>query len=132
MNRRSLCLFALLPALAACAGPNRDPAAEPVRVVFFQENSDTLEAPARRVVQEAAEAAQRLAPVRVQVFGYAGPTGGAAFNRALSQARSQHVAELLRQSGVPADRVFVLGRGEVPVAMAPIESRRVEIRLAPL
>jgi outer membrane protein OmpA-like peptidoglycan-associated protein len=131
MNRRTLCLFALLPALAACASLNRDPAAEPVRVVFFNEDSDTLEAPARRVVQEAAEAAARFAPVRVNVFGYAGPVGGAAFNRALSEARAQHVAELLRQSGVPADRVFVLGRGEVPFAMAPIESRRVEIRLAP-
>ena len=131
MNRRTLCLFALLPALAACAGLNRDPSTEPVRVVFFTEDSATLEPSARRVVQEAAEAAQRFGPVRVNVFGYAGPVGGAAFNRALSQARAQHVADVLRQSGVPADRIFVLGRGEVPFAMAPIESRRVEIRLAP-
>jgi outer membrane protein OmpA-like peptidoglycan-associated protein len=131
MNRRTLCLFALLPALAGCASLNRDPAEEPARIVFFEEDRDTLDGPARAVVQEAAEAAARFAPVRVNVFGYAGPVGGAAFNRTLSEARARHVAELLRQFGVPADRVFILGRGEVPFAMAPIESRRVDIRLAP-
>lgn len=131
MNRRTLCLFALLPALSACASLNRDPAAEPVRVVFFEEDRDTLDGPARAVVQEAAEAAARFSAVRVNVFGYAGPVGGAGFNRALSEARARHVADSLRQFGVPADRVFILGRGEVPFAMAPIESRRVEIRLAP-
>ncbi len=129
MNRRSLCLLSLLPALAACA--TRDPAAEPVRVVFFNEDSDTLDAPARGVVLSAAEAARAYPAVRVNVFGYAGPVGGAAFNRTLSEARARHVAELLRQAGVPAERVFILGRGEVPFDMAPIESRRVEIRLAP-
>jgi len=132
MKRRSLCLLPLIPALAACASFNRDPAAEPVRVVFFSEDSDTLDAPARGVVVSAAEAARNYSAVRVNVFGYAGPVGGAAFNRALSEARARHVAELLRQSGVPADRVFILGRGEVPFDMAPIESRRVEIRLAPI
>ncbi len=131
MNRRSLCLLALLPALAACASLNRDTAAEPARVVFFNEDSDTLDAPARAVVEETAEVARRMAPVRVNVLGYAGPVGGQAFNRTLSEARARHVANLLRQAGVPAERVFVLGRGQVPFGMAPIESRRVEIRLAP-
>lgn len=130
MKRRMLGMLALLPMLAACASLNRDPAAEPVRVVFFNEDSDTLDAQASAVVVEAAEVARRIAPVRVNVFGYAGPVGGAAFNRTLSEARARHVADLLRQSGVPADRVFVLGRGEVPFAMAPVESRRVEIRFA--
>ncbi|MEI6161946.1 MAG: OmpA family protein [Roseococcus sp.] len=131
MNRRTLAAFALLPLLAGCASLNADPAAEPVRVVFFNEDSDTLDAPARGVVREAAEVAARFSPVRVNVFGYAGPVGGAAFNRTLSEARARHVAELLRQFGVPAERVFILGRGPVPFGMAPIESRRVEIRLAP-
>lgn len=131
MNRRTLSILALLPLLSGCASLNPDPVAEPVRVVFFNEDSDTLDAPARGVVREAAEAARRFTPVRVNVFGYAGPVGGQAFNRTLSEARARHVAELLREAGVPADRVFVLGRGEVPFGMAPIESRRVEIRLAP-
>lgn len=130
MNRRWMGALALLPLLGACAQLNRDPAAEPVRVVFFTADSDTLDAQASAVVVEAAAVARRLAPVRVNVLGYAGPVGGAAFNRALSEARAQHVADLLRQSGVPANSVFVLGRGEVPFTMAPVESRRVEIRFA--
>lgn len=131
MNRRFLPLLALLPFLAGCETFNRDPAAEPARVVFFNEDSDTLDPAARTIVQGAADAAKRYSNVRVNVFGYAGPAGGAAFNRALSAARATHVSELLRQFGVPADRVFIIGRGEVPFEMAPIESRRVEIRLAP-
>lgn len=130
MNRRNLASLALLPLLGGCALLNPDPAAEPVRVVFFNEDSDALDAPARAVVLAAAEAARRHSNVRVNVFGYAGPSGGAAFNRALSEARARNVAELLRQSGVPGDRVFILGRGPVAFDMAPVESRRVEIRLA--
>ena len=99
MTRRTLPLLALLPALAGCASLNADPAAEPARVVFFAGESSTLDAPARGVVLAAAEAARRYSAVRVNVFGYAGPAGGAAFNRALSEARAQHVAELLRQAG---------------------------------
>lgn len=130
MNRRNLACLALMPLLAGCAAFNRDPAAEPARVVFFNEDSDTLDAPARGVVQATADAARAYSSVRVNVFGYAGPVGGVAFNRTLSEARARHVAELLRQFGVPADRVFILGRGPVPFEMAPVESRRVEIRFA--
>jgi len=131
MKRRALAVLALLPLLAGCETFNRDPAAEPARIVFFNEDSDTLDPAARAVVQAAADAVKRYSNVRVNVFGYAGPTGGAAFNRALSEARATHVSELLRQFGVPAERVFIIGRGPVPFEMAPVESRRVEIRLAP-
>jgi len=131
MKRRALAVLALLPLLAGCETFNRDPAAEPARIVFFNEDSDTLDPAARAIVQGAADAAKRFSNVRVNVFGYAGPAGGAAFNRALSEVRATHVSELLRQFGVPAERVFIIGRGPVPFEMAPVESRRVEIRLAP-
>ena len=133
MNRRHLSLLALLPLLAACdtlgTAFGRDPTREPVRVVFFNEDSDTLDDAARAVVVGAAEAAKRYNNVRVNVFGYAGPAGGVAFNRALSDARARHVADILRQNGLPGDSVFVLARGPVPFEMAPVESRRVEIRV---
>jgi len=131
MNRRALSLLALLPLLAGCETFNRDPAAEPARIVFFNDESDTLDPGARAVVQGAADAAKRYPNVRVNVFGYAGPAGDLAFNRALSAARATHVSELLREYGIPAERVFSIARGPVPFAIAPIESRRVEIRLAP-
>lgn len=130
MHRRLLLSAALLPLLAACESLARDPANEPVRVVFFNEDSDQLDETARQIVRGAADSARRYGQVRVNVFGYAGPAGGVAFNRALSEARATHVADLLRQYGVPADRVFIIGRGPVPFELAPIESRRVEIRLA--
>ena len=80
MNRRQLSLLALLPFLTACdtlgTAFGRDPTREPVRIVFFNEDSDTLDDAARAVVVSAAEAAKRYNNVRVNVFGYAGPAGG--------------------------------------------------------
>ena len=78
MKRRFLPMLALLPLLAGCETFNRDPAAEPARIVFFNDDSDTLDPAARAIVQGAADAAKRFSNVRVNVFGYAGPAGGAA------------------------------------------------------
>jgi outer membrane protein OmpA-like peptidoglycan-associated protein len=134
MNRRLLLSAAMLPLLGACAELDpfvvRDPANLPRPVVFFNEDSATLDDAAKGTVREAAETAGRFPNTRVNVFGYAGPDGGAAFNRQLSDARAQHVATLLRQNGVASERIFVVPRGQVPFDMAPIESRRVEIRFA--
>jgi outer membrane protein OmpA-like peptidoglycan-associated protein len=128
--RRRLLALAALPLLAGCEALTLTRLAdEPVRVVFFNEDSASLEAPAREVVRSAAHAAARHPSARVNVFGYAGPAGGMAFNRALSEQRARHVAELLREFGVAGERVFVVPRGPVPFEAAPIESRRVEIRL---
>ncbi len=66
----------------------------------------------------------------MNVFGYAGAVGGAAFNRQMSDQRAQVVAAQLRQNGVASERIFVVPRGPVSFEMAPIESRRVEIRFA--
>lgn len=133
MHRRHLPILALLPLVAGCAAisdaVSPDPNRQPVRVVFFNEDSDTLDEAARAIVRGAADVAKGFSEIRVNVFGYAGPAGGAAFNRALSDARARHVATLLRQYGVPSDRVFVLARGPVPFEAAPVESRRVEIRM---
>jgi outer membrane protein OmpA-like peptidoglycan-associated protein len=129
MNRRNLLPLALLVPLAACAGPNRDPAAEPLRVVFFQGESATLDAPARAVVTQAAQAARGVGTARITLQGYGGPVGGAGFNRVLAEARSRHVTDLLREAGVPAERVTIQSRGAVPAEMAPIEARRVDMRI---
>lgn len=126
MQRRSLTLLALM-GLAACGGLDAPPATEPARVVFFQGDSATLDAPARAVVQAAAEAARRMP---VTILAYGGPQGGS-FNRTLATARANHVAELLRQAGVPAERITVATRPPAPAEMAPVELRRVEIRFAP-
>jgi outer membrane protein OmpA-like peptidoglycan-associated protein len=134
MRRRMFLTAAALPMLAGCEAFNtatgRRVENEPFDIVFFNENSATLEASAREVVRGAARSAASFPASRVNVFGYAGPAGGAAFNRELSDRRARHVADLLREFGIPGERIFVLPRGEVSFDLAPIESRRVEIRLA--
>ncbi|WP_424812525.1 OmpA family protein [Roseococcus sp. YIM B11640] len=134
MNRRLMLAAVALPLLAGCttidALMNPDPASQPARVVFFTEDSPTLDETGRATVRGAAEVARAYPSARVNVFGYAGPVGGVAFNRVLSEQRAQYVAQLLRENGVAADRVFVVPRGPVPFDQAPIESRRVEIRMA--
>ncbi len=134
MRRRMLLTAAAPLLLAGCeafnAATGRRLEDEPVDIVFFTVDGDTLDDAARAVVRGAARTAARHPYARVNVFGYAGPAGGAAFNRALSDRRARHVADLLREFGVPGERIFVVPRGPVPFEMAPIESRRVEIRLA--
>lgn len=134
MRRRMLLTAAAPLMLAGCeafnAATGRRLEDEPVDIVFFTIDGDTLDGSARAVVRAAARTAARHPSARVNVFGYAGPAGGVAFNRELSDRRARHVAELLREFGVAGERVFVVPRGPVPFEMDPIESRRVEIRLA--
>lgn len=134
MHRRMLLAAAVLPLVAACAELDpflvRDPANLPRPVVFFNEDSSTLDDAAKATIREAAATAGRFPDTRVNVFGYAGAVGGAAFNRQMSDQRAQVVAAQLRQNGVASERIFVVPRGPVPFEMAPIESRRVEIRFA--
>lgn len=134
MHRRMLLAAAVLPLVAACAELDpflvRDPANLPRPVIFFTEDSSTLDDAAKATIREASDTANRFPDARVNVFGYAGPVGGVAFNRQLSDARAQVVAAELRRNGVASERIFVVPRGPVPFDMAPIESRRVEIRFA--
>lgn len=116
---------AVLVLLAGCAA--RDPTApQPAAVVFFTEDSAALDDAAQRVIAgTAAEARGQAGPVRV--LGFAAPPGGAAFNRALSEARAQNVADGLRAAGVAPSRIRVEPRGAVPFEAIATESRRVEI-----
>jgi len=135
MHRRLL-LAAILPLASACSMAAldpfvvRDPANLPHPVIFFNEDSAELDAAARATIREASDTAGRFGDARVNVFGYAGQVGGAAFNRQLSDARAQAVAAELRRNGVASERIFVVPRGPVAFDLAPIESRRVEIRFA--
>ncbi|MBR0680310.1 OmpA family protein [Roseomonas eburnea] len=124
MRRRHL--FPALPAVlaAACTAP----ATPPVIAVFFTEDSAQLDTEAQEVVRRTAAVA-RGGTGPVQVLGFAGPAGAVAYNRALSEARAQHVADLLVSNGVARDRIRIVPRGPVPFEAVPTESRRVEIRI---
>lgn len=120
-------LVLALPLLALVAGPAAL-AQEPARVVFFEADSARLDAAGLAVVRDAAAAAVRAPGAPVRVLGFAGPTGGAAYNEALARARAEHVADELA-AGVPRGRITVGARGEVPFALVEQESRRVGIRV---
>lgn len=123
MRRRTLLAAAPVALLAACAMP----AGPSIVTVFFTEDSAQLDTEAQAVVRRAAEAA-RAGTGAIQVLGFAGPAGAVAYNRALSEARAQHVADLLVAGGVARERVRIIPRGPVPFEAVPTESRRVEIR----
>jgi outer membrane protein OmpA-like peptidoglycan-associated protein len=123
--RRRLFLAAAAPAVlaAACASePTMQTAS-----VFFTADSSTLDTEAEAVVRAAATRAKATSGPIV-VVGFAGPAGGAAYNRALSEARAQHVADVLVREGLPRERVRIVARGPVPFESIATESRRVEIR----
>jgi outer membrane protein OmpA-like peptidoglycan-associated protein len=120
--------------LAACAAG--DPlgarlAEQPVRVVFFEDDSVALAGPALAVIQDAAETVRRYPAAPVRVLGFIAPDPVHAPIVALSRARAEHVANELARFGVPRARIQVQGRGTAPVADIPLEARRVEIRIGP-
>lgn len=123
MRRRHFLAAAPAALAAACAS---QPAMQTVSV-FFTADSATLDADGQTAVRLAAERARGTSGPIV-VVGFAGPAGGAAYNRALSEARAQHVADLLISNGLPRDRVRIVARGPVPFESVATESRRVEIR----
>lgn len=125
MRRRHL--LATVPALLVGACTTAPPAS-PAITVFFTADSASLEGEAAEVVRRAAARA-RSGTGPVTVLGFAGPAGGAAYNRALSEARAQHVADVLASNGVARERIRIVPRGPVPFEAVPTESRRVEIRL---
>lgn len=75
---------------------------------------------------------------RIEVIGHTDNTGTAAYNQDLSQRRAVSVANVLRESGVPGNRIAAYGRGEdQPIAsnLTPqgrAQNRRVEIIIRPI
>ncbi|UFN51059.1 OmpA family protein [Roseomonas sp. OT10] len=130
MRRRFLVSLAALPLLAACS-LQPELAAVQSRVVFFSNDATTLDDSGKAVVAEAAEIAKRYAGAPVNVLGYAGPPDRVGQNVvALSRQRAEAVAAELRAQGVPPVRIQVLPLGAVSYEASPVESRRVEIRIA--
>lgn len=121
-----LCL--LLLALSACSlfGPSG-----PHYVVFFQERSTQLDAPARSVITHAARRANADPAARVEVSGYTDSAGSPQADVLLSQERAQVVADALVASGVAANRLVRKGQGQTG-RNPGVASRRVEINVGGL
>jgi outer membrane protein OmpA-like peptidoglycan-associated protein len=128
MRRRLLLSAPLLMTLAACETTSGSSAR--VFPVFFTEDSAKLGDSAASIITSAADAAKASPTAPVAVHGFAAPdTGTAQFNRTLSEARAQAVADALVAAGVPQNRIRLSPRGAVPFEAFPTESRRVDIEV---
>jgi outer membrane protein OmpA-like peptidoglycan-associated protein len=136
-RRAALIALAALPAalLAACAAnpaPDGFPP-QPVRVIFFEDDSMAIGPVAMNVIQDAANVARRYPQASVRVLGFIAPDPNDAPStlqaRLLSRQRADRVVTELVNLGIPQDRIQVLGRGQGAVADIPLEARRVEIHI---
>lgn len=136
MRRRAFAIAGLatlpLALLSGCAA--NDPraaelAAQPVRVVFFEDDSIALRPEAVEVVRDAAQVALRYPGAPLRVLGFSAPDPEHAPIVALSRARAERVTEELVRLGVPRGRIEQRGRGAVPFDALPVQSRRVEIHI---
>jgi outer membrane protein OmpA-like peptidoglycan-associated protein len=141
MRRRAAlaAIAALAPAVLAACAPTTPPdgnlAQQPVRVVFFEDDSLEISPTAMAVIQDAAQVARRFPnePVRILGFIAPDPVNAPTVTQALrlSRARADRVAAELASLGVARDRIQVRGRGTGQVVDVPLEARRVEIHIGP-
>jgi outer membrane protein OmpA-like peptidoglycan-associated protein len=112
----------IIDALAPARGTRIEPGAPPtVRLpVYFEFDSDRLQPDAVVLLERvgAALSAEELAAFRFSVEGHTDSVGPAEYNDGLSQRRAVAVERFLANSGVPAERLEAVGRGEFdPVAL---------------
>ena len=93
-------------------------------VVLFESGSDRLDGVGLNVATTVSRAALLRAPARINVIGYADPSGPAGLNEALSLQRAENVAAALQRAGVSPELIDVQARG---AAGAAEDGRRVEI-----
>ena len=93
-------------------------------IVTFESGSDRLDGVALNVATSVSRAARLQAPARINVTGYADPSGPATRNEALSLQRAENVAAALQRAGVSPELIEVQGRG---ARAAAEDGRRVEI-----
>jgi len=132
------------PAAPEPAAPPPPPAPEPVplpakfvlgdAVLHFANNGSELSPEGVDAVQAVARQLQAYPGAYTRmVSSHTSSLGGNAHNQALSKRRAEAVAKLLVGAGIPADRVFTVGRGpDAPLAdnrtrEGQSRNRRVEI-----
>jgi outer membrane protein OmpA-like peptidoglycan-associated protein len=93
-------------------------------VVLFESGSGRLDGVGLNVATSVSRAALLTAPARINVIGYADPSGPARMDEELSLQRAENVAAALARAGVSPELIDVQARG----ASGPVEDgRRVEI-----
>ncbi len=105
--------------------------------ILFGFDSDTLRTDLQADIRTVGRSLLEYPDTSVQVVGHTDSDGDAGYNQGLSQRRAQSVANVLVSTGVPSNRISVIGRGEAqPIAsnLTPegkAQNRRVEIVILP-
>jgi len=125
--RRLLLLVAVLGLAAVSFTAQPQAAARRTFVVFFEEWSAALDAPALKTIAAAAQAASQQPGASVSVTGFADPLGSVQANIYLTETRAQVVTDQLTADGVGTARIQQHAAGKVPYQLTSQESRRVVI-----
>jgi len=132
--------------IAGCDGVPVAQAEEPVaaptstKVVlnadtFFDFDKTTIKPEGQQILDQIASQVQSIQLETLIATGHTDSTGPEAYNQGLSERRANSVKEYLVSKGVPADRIYTEGKGELsPVASnatreGRAQNRRVEIEI---
>lgn len=102
---------------------------------FFDFDKATLKPEGRQVLDQVADQASNLELETLIAVGHTDSTGPEAYNQKLSERRANSVKEYLVSKGIPADRIYTEGKGELdPIATnatreGRAQNRRVEIEI---
>ncbi|MFV0283018.1 MAG: outer membrane protein OmpA [Castellaniella sp.] len=102
---------------------------------FFDFDKATLKPEGRQVLDQVAQQAGSINLETVIATGHTDSIGAQAYNQKLSERRASTVKQYLISKGVPADRIYAEGKGELqPVAsnktrQGRAQNRRVEIEI---
>ena len=102
---------------------------KPDYIVFFQQDSVTVDPTAAAIIARAAAKARTMPDAAVIVRGYTDSAASAQADVLLSQQRAQHVADALVADGVASGRISRQGRGQTGNNPG-VASRRVEINVS--
>jgi outer membrane protein OmpA-like peptidoglycan-associated protein len=103
--------------------------------VLFAVDSAQVSSRAYDLIASVAVDARRNARARIEVEGFTDTSGTHDYNMSLSQARAEHVADLLVRHGVRPERILARGYGETRLAVKTgngvkeARNRRVVIRI---
>jgi K(+)-stimulated pyrophosphate-energized sodium pump len=110
-----------VPVLVVVGVPNR---------VHFESGSDTISAAGKRILDGYAQALKANPDAKVELSGFADPTGDTAKNLELAKHRAMTVREALVAAGVAAERVALVKPTDVIVGQGTdADARRVDIVL---
>jgi K(+)-stimulated pyrophosphate-energized sodium pump len=111
----------MVPVLVVVGVPNR---------VHFDAGSDSISAAGKRILDGYAQALKASPEAKVELSGFADPTGDAAKNLELAKQRAMTVRDTLVAAGVAAERIALVKPTDVIVGQgSDADARRVDIVL---